>query len=96
MLETSFTTIGNMVTAGWSLEKVLLAKPTAAFDDSRGNPTLFVTMAYQSIASTTVTLRGNTGSRYRLPITLAQPQLGASSRSGSYKPLQTMTVPVGQ
>lgn len=51
MLESSYSTISKRVQEGMSLEEVLLANPTAEFDDQRGNPTLFVSMAYQSIAS---------------------------------------------
>ena len=50
MLEASFRAISQLVDDGLSLEEALAAGPTAAFDAQRGNPTMFVTMAYRSIA----------------------------------------------
>lgn len=49
MLETSYEAIDSLVKRGLSLDEVLAAKPTAQFDEQRGNPTMFVTMAYRSI-----------------------------------------------
>lgn len=49
MLEASFAAINALVQRGMSLEEVLAAKPTAAFDEQRGNPTMFITMSYRSI-----------------------------------------------
>lgn len=49
MLETSYENLRALVAEGNSLEQVLAANPTVEFDASRGNPTLFVTMAYQTL-----------------------------------------------
>lgn len=49
MLEASYEAINALVQRGLSLDDVILANPTAAYDDQRGNPTMFVTMAYRSI-----------------------------------------------
>ena len=49
MLETSHENLTKLIAEDNSLEQVLAANPTAAFDAERGNPTLFVTMAYQTL-----------------------------------------------
>ena len=50
MLKESEKRLLRLIEAGNTLEEVLAARPTADYDAQRGNPTLFVTMAYQSIA----------------------------------------------
>ena len=49
MLETLHRRIRELVEDGMSLADVLAARPTADYDAERGNPTLFVTMAYRSL-----------------------------------------------
>lgn len=51
MLEESYTNIRRMVDQGMTLDQVLEAGPTASFDKGRGNPALFVSMAYQSLVA---------------------------------------------
>ena len=51
MLEESHGILRTMAAEGLSLEQVLAAKPTAKFDTARGNPALFITMAYRSLGS---------------------------------------------
>ena len=50
MLETSYENLRKLVAEGQSLDQVLAANPTAEFDAKRGNPTLFITMAYEALA----------------------------------------------
>lgn len=49
MLETLYGRIRALVDDGMSLDAILAANPTADFDADRGNPTLFITMAYRSL-----------------------------------------------
>lgn len=49
MLDATRDGVARLVRAGQSLEEVLAANVTAPFDEERGNPTLFVTMAYRSL-----------------------------------------------
>ena len=50
MLEKSYEQIARLKESGKTLEEVLAARPTADYDAEWGNPTLFITMAYQTIA----------------------------------------------
>ena len=50
MLEDAHKRIGNLIDSGYSLEDILNDVPGAGFDLSRGDPTLFLNMAYLSFA----------------------------------------------
>jgi len=49
MLETVHTRLTGMAEDGMSTEEMLAARPTAEFDERRGNPSLFLTHAYRSV-----------------------------------------------
>jgi glyoxylase-like metal-dependent hydrolase (beta-lactamase superfamily II) len=51
MLETMHAKLSSLKSSGLSLDEVLAAGPTAEFDADHGDPTLFVTMAYRSLAT---------------------------------------------
>ncbi len=52
MLQTMRDTIGAMVVDGKTLEEVVAAKPTAAYDEEFGDPANFVNRAYTSLKKT--------------------------------------------
>jgi glyoxylase-like metal-dependent hydrolase (beta-lactamase superfamily II) len=49
MLESVYQTLSSMAEQGLSVEDVLAADPTAEFGESRGNPALFLTHAYETV-----------------------------------------------
>lgn len=49
MLETVYARLASMAKAGETIDAVLAAAPTEEFDALRGNPALFITLAYRSV-----------------------------------------------
>ena len=49
MLETVYARLSSMATSGDSIDAVLAAAPTEEFDGVRGDPTLFITLAYRTV-----------------------------------------------
>lgn len=49
MLESVYFSLENAARKGLGLDEVLASKPTARFDETRGDATLFVTHAYQTV-----------------------------------------------
>ena len=43
------TSFAALIATGATLEQVAAAKPTAPWDDARGNPTAFINRAYTSL-----------------------------------------------
>jgi glyoxylase-like metal-dependent hydrolase (beta-lactamase superfamily II) len=50
MLETVAQRMSAMIDEGMTLDEIIAAAPTADFDESFGNPALFVTKAYESLS----------------------------------------------
>ena len=50
MLETMASRLSAMIDDGMSLEEIIAAAPSADFDETFGNPLLFITKAYESLS----------------------------------------------
>ena len=50
MLKTIRKRIAELIETGASLEEVIAAKPTAEFDEARGNPAQLIDRAYKSLS----------------------------------------------
>ena len=50
MLETAAERVSGMIDRGMTFDEILAAAPMADFDAQYGNPTLFLTKAYESLS----------------------------------------------